>query len=234
MTSFYATLALCAWMGWGLTGSPLPLAVLAVLLLGDNPGKKAMSFTLAWFLSMVAGLAVCIPLVHWLMGFQLPKLSSHKEQVGWAAITLGSLMILGALVLMLRARSKPEQESSYAKRMLDRATGASVRDVFVLGLIFGVLNVTNIPYWLGTAIFLERSDDTDPQKVFTALMVAVIASASFLLVTAVAFLFRDWVTPRLTKARGWVVTHSGSIAPGLLALSGVLALYVGLTDIGAI
>lgn len=231
MTSFGTTLLLCAWMGWGLATSPLPLAALGVMLLNNHPARSALSFTATWFTCQFVAIAVSVPLVHLLLGIQFS--ANERSVVGYVGVILGSLMAIAAVILW--SRSRHNQSTSGADKsaaFLNRASTATPRQAAQLGFIFGLLNVTNIAYWLAAALFIHRGQLDLFEQATAVLVTALVASSTFIVISLLALIFRRQLTPWLNRGRSFVLKHSGSIVPGILLAAGLTLVAIGTKDLG--
>lgn len=231
MTSFAATLALCAWMGWGLATSPLPLAALGVMLLNNNPARAALSFTATWFTCQLVAIAVCVPMVGLLLGIEFT--THEKSVVGYVGVILGSLMTIGAVIAWIRSRhSDSTSGADKSAAFLNRAATATPRQAAQLGFIFGLLNITNVAYWLATALFIHRGELDLAGEATAVLVTALVASSTFIMVSLLALIFRRQLTPWLNKGKQFVLKHSGSIVPGILLTAGLALIAIGTKDLG--
>lgn len=218
-------------MGWGLATSPLPLAALGVMLLNNNPGRAAVSFTGTWFACQLFAIALCVPLIHLLLGIQFT--ASEKSVVGYAGVILGTLITVGAVIAWLRGR-RTDATSGQDKTaaFLQRAETATPREAAQLGFIFGLLNPSNIAYWLAAALFIHRGKLDGADEAIAVLVTALVASSTFIVVSLLTLIFRRQLTPWLNRGKQFVLKHSGSVVPGILLMAGLTLLAVGTRDLG--
>jgi len=231
VTSFENTLALCAWLGWGLATSPLPLVALAVMLLNKNPVRAGLAFTGSWFLFQLIAVLVISPLVMRLLSIKMT--ASQKHVVGWAGVILGTALVVVAVLTWWRERGETNSnQAAKARALIDKAASADVRQAVYLGFFFTLLNVTNVAYWAGVGLFLHRSGLPQDERFEIIFLTALVASSTFIVVTLLVFAFPRQIRPWLDHARNFVLKHSGSILPGLFLVAGLTLLAVGTRDLG--
>ncbi len=231
MSSFGATLGLCAYLGWGLATSPLPVVALGAMLLNKKPGRAAAVFTAGWFIFNLLALAIIAPIIDSAISAIDP--AAHKHTIGIIGCALGTVLIVAAIVTWQRSRhSDHSNNANKTKAMIERAANADVRSAAWLAFIFSILNVTNYGYWAGIGLFLHRSGLPTDQRIEIALISAAVATSTFLAVTLLVLAFPERIKPWLAKGRHYVETHSGSMIPGILLTAGIVLALVGTKDLG--
>ncbi len=231
MSSFSATLGLCVYLAWGLATSPLPLAGLAVILLSGRAGRAATAFTATWFGCQLVAISVFSFLAHYLVN--LRETSHEKEILGICLLVLGSAMMLSGAIVWWRQRNHPNPKNGQQTRaFLARAERAGPAEAWKLAIVTALLNITNVPYWAGIGLLIERSRLSVADKVSIIFVTSVVASVTFIFVTILVLASRGRLDRLLGRGRDFVLKHSGSVVPGFLAGCGVGAALVGASDLG--
>lgn len=231
MNSYGTTLALCVYLAWGLATSPLPLAGLAVILLSRQAGRAASVFTATWFVCQLVAISLFSFLAHYLLNFK--ETSHEKEVIGATLFGLGASMMLVGAIVWWRQRKHPDASSGkQARDFLERASRAGPREAWKLAIITALLNVTNLPYWAGIGLLIERSHLSVPDRATIIFVTSVVASITFVTVTVVVLAGRGRFDPLLGRGRDFVLRHSGSVVPGFLAGCGIGTALVGASDLG--
>ncbi len=108
---------------------------------------------------------------------------------------------------------------------------ADTREAVRLGVLASVLNVTNIPSWVAFGLFIERGGLTQFET-FEIWIATTIASVSaFVVITVIFLMAKEFLRKWFTRAKEFIIKHSSSLVPGLLACVAVLLIYIGLSDL---
>ncbi len=230
MISFTTTMWLCIWMGWSLATSPLVLAALVIMLLSNKPAKTASLFTLTWFVAQFVMFGVAIIIMHSLGSISFS--GGHQKLIGLFAVAAGVIALIFAAISFRKDSKNPDPKNQQrTQSFFDMAEKADTREAVRLGVLASVLNVTNIPSWVAFGLFIERGGLT-PFETFEIWIATTITSVSTFVVIIVIFLAaKEFLRKWLTRTKEFIIKHSSSLVPGILACIAVLLIYIGLRDL---
>lgn len=231
MHSFWATAAVVAYLGWGIATSPLPIAGLAVMLLSDHARKAAWAFTGTWLACQLAAVGVMTAIGSLFTGIDLT--ARVKHDIGWAMLVVGALMVVGAGVVFLRQRRHPSANAgSHTRDFLDRAAQAGPKSAASMAIGTALVNPTNLPYWAGMALVIQRARMGSGEDVALVLLGALAASITFIAISLLVSALGHRLDRPLDWTRRELVGHSASIVPGFLVTSGLVLILLAASDLG--
>lgn len=231
MASQGATAALVLYLGWGIATSPLPLAGLAVMLLSDRARRTATVFTAVWLVCQLAAIALFTAGAGALA--QLDLSTRLKRDIAMGLLAVAVVMIIVAVVMVLHHRRHPDPSAgSTTRAFLGKAEHAGAREAAGMAFATAALNVTNVPYWAGIGLVIQRARVPGQEAAALVLLGAVSASLTFLLATVLMFAFGERIAPALRWLRDELVGHSGSVVPGFLLVSGAVLGLLAASDLG--
>lgn len=231
MSSYATALGLTSYLAWGIATSPLPLAGLAVILLARNPGKAAGVFTAAWFCCQLVALSVFAFASHQLVRIQVG--AEEKQTIAYLLLGTGAVMLLAGLAIGYRDRRHPNPRNGQRTRdFLRRAEHAGPADAVKLAVLTALLNITNVPYWVAIGLIIERSKVDGLDRISLIVSASLVASVTFIVITAVVLMTGDRSKALLAKGRDFVLRHSSSVVPGFLIGSSIGLFLVAADDLG--
>ena len=231
MSSYATALGLTSYLAWGIATSPLPLAGLAVILLARNPGKSAGVFTAAWFCCQLVALSVFAFASHQLVRIQVG--AEEKQTIAYLLLGTGAVMLLAGLAIGYRDRRHPNPRNGQRTRdFLRRAEHAGPADAVKLAVLTALLNITNVPYWVAIGLIIERSKVDGLDRISLIVSASLVASVTFIVITAVVLMTGDRSKALLAKGRDFVLRHSSSVVPGFLIGSSIGLFLVAADDLG--
>lgn len=231
MSSYATALGLTSYLAWGIATSPLPLAGLAVILLARNPGRAASVFTAAWFGCQLVALSIFAFASHQLVRVQIG--ASEKETLAYLLLGTAGVMLVAGVAIGYRDKRHPNPKNGQRTRdFLGRAERAGPADAVKLAVLTALLNITNVPYWVAIGLIIERSKVDPIDRISLILTSTLIASITFILITAVVMMTGDRSKALLARGRDFVLRHSGSVVPGFLIGSSVGLCLVAAGDLG--
>jgi hypothetical protein len=229
--SFWATAAVVAYLGWGIATSPLPIAGLAVMLLSDRARTTAWAFTATWLACQVVAVTAFALLGGLLAGIDLT--SRVKHDIGLAMLVTGALMVLGGCWVLIRQRRHPSPRAGqHTRAFLDRAAAAGPRSAASMAIGTALVNPTNLPYWAGMALVIQRARVGAPEEAALVALGAVFASLTFIVISSLVVVLGHRLDRPLDWARRELVRHSSSVVPGFLITSGAILGLLAASDLG--
>ena len=220
-----------AYLGWGIATSPLPIAGLAVMLLSDRARTTAWAFTGTWLACQVVAVCALTAVGGLFAGIDLT--TRVKRDLGWAMLIVGALMVVTAGVVYLRQRRDPSSRAgAHTRDFLQRAAQAGPRSAASMAVGTALVNPTNLPYWAGMAIVIQRARLELPQDAALVAIGAIAASITFIAISLLVLALGHRLDRPLDWARKELVKYSASIVPGFLVTSGVVLALLGASDLG--
>lgn len=204
--------------------SSVPITATIVILLSSNRGRSAVPFLIGW----VLGIAILI--IAFALGANALPESSAKHQdviVGIVQIVIGSALVIFAIIVWRRARTKP---TPALPRWLS-AVG-SMRPISSLGLGF-VLNLRPKGLLLSIAAGLALAEvPLIPSTAITVVVIYVLIAASTVAVPIIVTLAAPKkMEPRLVSARDWMGRNSVIVTTLIMIMIGVVIIGNGMTKL---
>jgi hypothetical protein len=208
--------------------SPVPMALVMVLLSFARGRAKAWTFVAGWFFGglavMIAALAVTV---------RAPVGGSGGAMEAWAQVVFGGVFMTlagwtGWRVVQRRGRVDP----SLQDRWLVRVEGLNLAWIAGVGAGFGVLGgPKNMAMLLHVAVVAGGAERGWPMQVALVLAAAVISTLGVALPVVLAMLRPDKTDRLLQISKAWLLRHSGVILLIIFAIFGPLLLVRGLLQI---
>jgi threonine/homoserine/homoserine lactone efflux protein len=198
--------------------SPVPLAILATLLMTEHGLKKGVAFTIGVF----AYFAVVGSIVLAVQGTGVSSNSGGPKAFDYVTIVLGAILILFALRKLL---APPKAEAGPPK-YLARAENLSVGASAGFGVFIALINFKQIAIYLaGLSQITESSVGTLESWIALAVLTVGIQLGLFAGI-AYASLARDHSARVFASARGWLIGNNRliSIAGGFVVGAALIAL----------
>ena len=226
-----ALLGLTAYLAWGIATSPLPIAGVAVMLLSERAKRTATAFTAAWWMCQLVAISVFAVVAHYLLAMHVT--TDERRALATALAVLGVAMVFAGVVAVLWERWRPNPNSgAHTRAFLARAQVAGPRDAVGMALATSLFNITNLPYWVSIGLLIERSHAELATKVAVVLITSLVASSTFLVITAAVLLTGNRLAHRLESGRDFLVRHSGGVVPSFLIISGLVLIVLAGMDLG--
>ncbi len=203
--------------GFGIAFSPLHIAVVALLLLGPTPLRRALAFVTGW--ASANGLAI---LALMLLGDNFSLALNHGEQ-GQVMIDLCgavALMVLGVYQLTPAAAIG---EQGMAMRLMSQLPDFSTPMLVLIGAGSALLTPENLVFYLKEAgLLLVNQPGVSRDLELTGLFVLV--ASSLLLLPPLAWVATGGsIRDPLSRLEGWL-EHRAEWLVGVLAL--LIAVYL--------
>lgn len=231
MTSFGATLAICLYLGWGIATSPLPIAGLLVMLLSKRAKATAWAFTVTWLACQLVAISVFTVVARALASIRVT--SSEKDTLAGLMLAVAAAMVIAGLVLVIKQRRHPDPNSGeHTREFLAKAADAGPRQAAGIAVTTAVLNVTNVPYWVGIGLMIHRSRLPLDDRVVLVVLSSIAASLTFILATLAVVVLGGRAERALNWGRDTLVKHSGSVVPSFLLISGACFGLLAAYDLG--
>lgn len=231
MSTYGETLAISSYLAWGIATSPLPLAGLAVMLLSERARRTAAVFTLTWWVTQVVALTAFAIGAHLLLGLKLS--ADERRDIALSLLVLGAIMLVAGAVMGWREWRHPSGDSGHQTRaFLAKAQVAGGKQAAGMAVATGLLNVTNVPYWAGIGIIVERSHLPTPDKISILAVASVVATITFIVISLVVAIGGRRVRHLLERGRDFLERHAGGVVPGFLAVSGIVLCAIAAGDLG--
>ncbi len=230
-TSYGAALALCIYLGWGIATSPIPIAALFVMLLSKDSRRTSVAYTATWFVLQFLAIAACTWAARTFI--HAAPTESHQHRIGAAMVAVGvaCFALAGALALWNRAHPNPARGDK-TRVFLKRAADAGPKDAAILAVLSGLLNVTNVPYWVGMGLIIQRAHLAWGERMSIVIAASVAASITFIVITAAAVL----ATARVNKIAAWgrdkLTEHASASGPIFALTCGFVFTFLGASDLG--
>ena len=208
--------------GFGIAFSPLHIAVVALLLLGPTPIRRAMAYVAGW--SLANALAIVVLMV---LGevFSINLSHGEREQVLVDLLGAGALIGLGLYELTPRASLA---EEGMVLKLMNQLPDFSNVTLVLIGASSALLTPENLVFYLKEASLLLQNEpglkaDAEVTGLFT-----VVASSLLLLPPLVWMLSGGRMRESIARLEGWL-QHSAEWLVGVVALLlGAYLLYEGL------
>lgn len=231
MTSFGATLAICAYLGWGIATSPLPIAGLLVMLLSKQARATAWAFTITWLACQLMAITAFTMLARALASIRIT--TSEKDDIAGLMLAVGAAMVVAGAVMVVKQRRHPDPNSGGRTRdFLDSAAEAGPRQAAGIAVTTAVLNITNVPYWIAIGLMIHRSRLPIDDRALLVVLSAIAASLTFILATLAVVLLGERAERALAWGRKTLVKHAGSVVPSFLLMSGACVGLLAAYDLG--
>jgi threonine/homoserine/homoserine lactone efflux protein len=206
----------------GVALSPLPIAVLTVILSGRHPRQLGSSFALGW----IAGVAGSIVLLIALVG----AADTSDEAPLWIAIP--ELVVgLGFLVLAVhiwRGRRRGE-ETRAAPRWLDAIDSLTPVRSAGLGLVLAAANPKNLGIALAAAIALAEANVSGGATLAAAIGFAAIGTLGVAVPLGFTAAAPDRSGAALRRFRRWLLEYDAVVLTLVGLAIGAKLAYDGLT-----
>lgn len=230
-TSYGAALAFCAYLAWGLATSPMPIAALLVMLLAKDPRRTSTSFTVTWlalqFLAISAFAFAARTFIH----VDPTKGEAHRTGTWMIGVGIACFVMAGALALWNRSHPNPSRGKS-TRKFLDAAQNAGPKDAAYLALLMAIVNITNLPYWIGMGLMLERAHLSWPDRFSIIVICSIVASLTFIVITVAAALAEDRVKKLAAWGKDKLTKNSSAAAPFFAITCGIIFCFLGASDLG--
>jgi threonine/homoserine/homoserine lactone efflux protein len=203
--------------------SPIPLAILATLLMTDRGLKKAAAFTAGVFVYF----AVIGSVVLLAQGTDLQPESDGGQTFDYVTIAIGALLMLMALKKLL---TEPKPVSGPPKYMA-RAEGLSVGAAAGFGVFIALINVKQIAIYLaGLSQIAESSVGAVEGWIALAFLTIGIQLG---LVSGLAYAaFAPEHSARLFKSlREWLITNNRAVSIGIGLVVGAALIALGIEQL---
>ena len=208
--------------GFGIAFSPLHIAVVALLLLGPTPIRRALAYVAGW--SLANALAIVVLMV---LGevFSINLSHGEREQVLVDLLGAGALIGLGLYELTPRASLA---EEGMVLKLMNQLPDFSTVTLVLIGASSALLTPENLVFYLQEASLLLLNEpglkaDAEVTGLFT-----VVASSLLLLPPLVWMLSGGRVRESIARLEEWL-QHSAEWLVGVVALLlGAYLLYEGL------
>jgi threonine/homoserine/homoserine lactone efflux protein len=200
--------------------SPIPMAILATLLMTDRGLKKAVAFTLGIF----SYFAVIGSVVLLAQGTDVPEHSSGPRAFDYVTIAMGVVLLVLALKKLV---TKPEPITGPPKYMA-RAEGLSVRAAAVFGLFIALINFKQIAIYLAGLSQISESSVGTVEGWIALAVLTVGIQAGLVAGIAYAAFAPDHSARVFAALREWLIQNSRvvSIAVGLVVGVALIALGI--------
>ena len=231
MATAGATMGLTAYLAWGIATSPLPIAGVAVMLLSDQAKRTATAFTATWWACQLLAISVFSVIAHYLLNLHVS--ADERRDLAISLLVLGAIMAGAGVALALRSRWRPRPDAgAHTRSFLTRAQAAGTREAMGMAVATSLFNITNVPYWVSIGLLIERSHADLAAKTGIVVLTSLVASSTFLVITAVVMLTGARFQARLEWGRDELVKHSGGVVPGVLLVSGLVLVVLAGFDLG--
>jgi hypothetical protein len=208
--------------GFGIAFSPLHIAVVALLLLGPTPVRRALAYVAGW--SLANALAIVLLMV---LGevFSINLSHGEREQVLVDLLGAGALIGLGLYELTPRASLA---EEGMALKLMNQLPDFSTFTLVLIGASSALLTPENLVFYLKEAGLLLLNEpglkaDAEVTGLFT------LVASSLLLLPPLIWMFSGGrVRDSIARLEDWL-QHRAEWLVGVLALLlGAYLLYEGL------
>ncbi|MCX5944898.1 MAG: GAP family protein [Cyanobacteria bacterium] len=208
--------------GIGIAFSPLYIAVVALLLLGKAPLKRAMAYVSGWALANALAIVVLTVLGE---TFSISLNHGEREQVLIDLLGAGALVGLGLYQLTPQANIG---EEGMALRLMNQLPDFNTVTLVLIGATSALLTPENLVFYLKEASLLLLNEpglkaDAEVTGLFT------LVASSLLLLPPLAWLVsRGAIREPIARLENWL-QHKAEWLVGVLALAlGAYLLYEGL------
>ena len=203
----------------GVALSPLPIAVLTMILGGATPGRLGSFFALGW----VAGVAGSIVVLIVLVG----AADASDETPLWISVPellLGlGFLVLAAHIWHRRHRKTPEEPPRWLTA-IDRLTpGRSAG----LGLFLAAANPKNVGLALAAAIALAQANASSAATAGAAALFVAIGTAGVAIPLALSTAAPGRTRPALRSIRRWLLEYDAVVLTMLGVAIGAKLFYDG-------
>lgn len=230
-TSFGSALLVCLYLGWGIATSPLPIAALLVMLLSKDARRTAVAFTATWLLLQAVAIAIFVVLASTLIHADPSPASDQRTGRAMLAVGIACFVLAGGLALWNRAHPNPSRGDK-TRQFLQRAADAGPKDAAILAAASVLLNVTNIPYWVGMGVIVERARLNWPDRIVIIVLASIMASITFIVITIAAVLAQKRVDRAAEWGREKLSEHASAAGPVFALTCGFIFTFLGASDLG--
>jgi hypothetical protein len=141
------------------------------------------------------------------------------------------LVILGALLLLLAVRNFRNRHDTSEPKAFGAIAGMGPGAVFVLALGVGFFNPKNLAILLAAGAQAGASGQSTTQIVVALALFSVLATTPFIVAVGMRVFGGDHATERLTRLKGWLITHNRLIMAIVLAVLAAVLLAQGIPAI---
>jgi threonine/homoserine/homoserine lactone efflux protein len=206
-------------LAFGVALSPLPIAVVTMILGGSNPRTLGSSFALGWVAGVTGSIVVLIALV----GFA----DTSDETPLWISVpeVLLGLVFLVLAVQMWRGRQRASRrETPRWLAAIDRLTPARSAG---LGLLLAGANPKNLGLALAAAIALAEANASSAATARTAVLFVIIGTVGVALPLALVAAVPGRSRAALHTFRGWLLEYDALVLTVLGTAVGAKLFYDG-------
>jgi threonine/homoserine/homoserine lactone efflux protein len=208
----------------GVALSPVPIAVLILILGGTRPRQLGASFALGWIASVTGSMALLIAVVG-------AAETSDKTPL-WISvpeIVLGLAFLVAAVhIWRRRKRRTPLETPPRWLGAIDRLTPARSA---ALGLVLSAANPKTLGIALAAAIALAEAHVGSSAAVAAALLFGVIGTTGVAVPLAVSVAAPSRSRTALRRCRAWLLAYDAIILTPLGIAIGAKLLFDGLTAV---
>ncbi len=209
-------------MALGVALTPLPVAVVLVILLTARAAANSQAYIFGWVLGILSVGSIV---------FLIPGLETSRGEP--TALSGLIIMVFGVLLLVLGVRQwilrpKPADEVETPK-LLTKIENLDVPQAALTGFLLAGPNPTNLMLTAAGAATIDASSLDPGSQAIALLIFAAIASLTIILPVTGFFLFREGAEAMFGRLKDWLVRNSPTIAAASLVVFGALLIGNGLT-----
>jgi predicted small integral membrane protein len=203
--------------------SPIPMAILATLLMTERGLKKAVAFTLGIFMYFaVIGSVVLIA-----QGTDVSETSDGPKAFNYVTIFLGAVLVLLALKKLL-TKAEPTTEPP---KYMARAEGLSVGACAGFGLFIALINFKQIAIYLaGLSLISESSVGTVDGWIALIILTVGIQAGLFAGIAYAAFA-PEHSARLFASLRSWLIVHARTVSIAVGLVVGVALIALGIEQL---
>lgn len=196
----------------GIAVSPLPIAAVILMLMGDRARSNGLLFLFGW----MVGLAVLSIIV---FAIDIPVESVETAtDIDYVKMAIGVLLL--GLALHKWYKHTHSTKKAAAPKWMSAVEHAHGYIAFGLGVGLVCLNPKDIALAFDGVIDIVRADIIFNQQLMLTGLFIIIASSSILLPVAYYLLAGNSASNRLTVWKKWLIQHNDSIMIAILLLFG--------------
>ena len=209
-------------MAMGIAFSPGPILAIIMLLMTKRARVSGSLFLLGWI--------VGIQIVGTIIIFMPGVIASHggmSDTTGTVKIIVGILLLI--LIYPVFIKKKKQGNKERIPKIFNSIDSFGSVKVFIIGFVFSALSIKNAALTASGAAHIHTSSLIDyVETLLGVFFFSVIASFTLILPILIYFIVPHKTEVLLQKWRDWLMKHHWDIVMSMLAISGILLIYVGL------
>jgi hypothetical protein len=207
----------------GIALSPVPIALVILVLISARARTNGPAFALGWFLAVTFAVGLLTALGH---AADADTDTSASDGVNLVQVLLG-LLLLGLAARSWRKRPRAG-ETPPPPKLFGAADSMSLPAAFGVGALFAVVNPKNLPLEISAAGRIAQAGLSGAESAALVILFALLASATVLVPVVAYLVLGERARSPLAATKDWLLANNATIMTVLFLVLGAKVLGQGL------